>query len=52
MLQARDRSLTSDVGFLIVYSPSLALADLTFQKYDGRKTVEIGERICASGGQQ
>ena len=27
MLQARDRSLTSDVGFLIVYSPALALAD-------------------------
>ena len=52
MLQARDRSLTFDVGFLIVYSPLLALADPTFRKYDGRRIVEIGERIRASGGQQ
>jgi hypothetical protein len=52
VLQGRDRFVTSDIGFLIVYSPSLALADLTLRKYDGRRTVEIGERICASGRQQ
>jgi len=50
VLQARDRSLTSDIGFLIVCSLSLALTDFTACKYDGRRTAEIGERICASGG--
>ena len=52
LLQARDCSLTSDIGFLIVYSLLLALADFTARKYDGKRTIEIGERIRSSGRQQ